>query len=278
MHRVAEHVEGRRFGIVAARLAGLVHFYLGLRLRCLAVGAPMPLVRAGRGVEHDDAVVAVAVGDVDLVRRAIDPDVGRRAQLRGVVIAAARAGLADLHHELAVAAELEHRTVLAVVAAEPDRRFVDANAVFLPRPIEALPGAAPSLHEVAFRIELDHRRGGNAADRGRRIAGAKRLPAREAARPMDDPDMIALVDRDTRDLADRPVVGQRLRPERIDLELRHLLGGGIRRPSHHERGRAESNKDEPTLMRRHEFLPTSLVLRAVFAARPWHYRLLSARS
>ena len=48
---------------------------------------------------------------------------------------------------------------------------------------------------------------------------------------MDDPDVIALVDPDADRIAEQPVVGQRLRPERIHLEARRLrarpaLGSG----------------------------------------------------
>jgi len=39
---------------------------------------------------------------------------------------------------------------------------------------------------------------------------------------MDDPDMIACVDGDARDGADKPVVGERFRPHRVDLIGRHL--------------------------------------------------------
>ena len=39
---------------------------------------------------------------------------------------------------------------------------------------------------------------------------------------MDDPDVIALVHRDADRRAEHPMVRQRLRPERIDLEVRRL--------------------------------------------------------
>ena len=57
VHR-AEHLGYRRRRIVRAGI-GVV--------RLLAVRAPMPLVRAGVGVEHDHAAIAVAVGDVHFV-------------------------------------------------------------------------------------------------------------------------------------------------------------------------------------------------------------------
>jgi hypothetical protein len=39
----------------------------------------MPLVSAGIGIEYDDAVIAVAVGDVNLIGRRIDFGIGRAA-------------------------------------------------------------------------------------------------------------------------------------------------------------------------------------------------------
>src|SRR6516164_9090401 len=41
----------------------------------------MPLVGAGCRIEHDDAVVAVAVGDIDLVRRFVDRGLRGHAEL-----------------------------------------------------------------------------------------------------------------------------------------------------------------------------------------------------
>ena len=67
----------------------------------------MPLVGADRGVEHDDAVIAIAVGDIDFVGLLVDRGLGGLAELRGVVAALARRDLADLHHEFAVEGEFQ---------------------------------------------------------------------------------------------------------------------------------------------------------------------------
>ena len=42
---------------------------------------------------------------------------------------------------------------------------------------------------------------------------------------MDDPDMVLRIDRDADRAPEQPVVGQRLRPHRIDLKNRHLRPG-----------------------------------------------------
>ena len=103
VHRIAELLRRRRVRIVPSEIhiVGLV-----------AVGAPVPLVLAGVGVEHDDAMVAVAVGDVQLVGLLVDEGLGRQPQIRDVVAALARSRLADLHQEFAVLRELQHHVVV----------------------------------------------------------------------------------------------------------------------------------------------------------------------
>src|SRR3954470_17885055 len=91
MHRIAELLRHRRFRIIGGLL---------VVVRRLAVSPPVPLVGAGGGVEHDDAAVAVAVGDVDFVGGVVDGGLGGLAELGGVVAALGRRYLADLHHEL----------------------------------------------------------------------------------------------------------------------------------------------------------------------------------
>src|SRR5262245_16534837 len=171
MYWIVEGWRGWRFWIVFRRAFSLgrgEHDFIG---RPLAVGAPVPLVHARVGVEHDHAVVAIAVRHVDFVDRCIDPDVGRHAELACLLVAFARSVLADLHNELAVARGLDDEAVVAMVAAEPDKIARDADAV---RPLRHLEGGArtaPSLHDVAVGIEFDYRRGRNAAFRDRRTGG-----------------------------------------------------------------------------------------------------------
>jgi hypothetical protein len=55
--------------------------------RLVAECAPHPLERAGVGVEHDHAVIAVAVGDEQLVGRRMHPDVRRLMQIAAALSA-----------------------------------------------------------------------------------------------------------------------------------------------------------------------------------------------
>jgi hypothetical protein len=119
---------------------------------------PSAACRAAR-IEHDDTLVAVAVGDEQLVGLAIDHHLGGPAEMLGVVRSARRAGLADPHHELAVARELEDVPASLDIVADPDEVVVvDMDAVPVVAPGIARAIAAPALHHLAVLIELDHRR------------------------------------------------------------------------------------------------------------------------
>ena len=64
--------------------------------------APHPLERSGVGIEHDDAVVAVPVGDEHLVGRRMDPGVGGAMQVPRIGVSLALVALPDLQDQLAV--------------------------------------------------------------------------------------------------------------------------------------------------------------------------------
>ena len=188
-----------------------------------AIGAPVSLVGAGIGVEDDDAAVAVAVGDVDLVGRRIDRDIGWAAQPRHVVARGTVRGVANLQHEAAVAGEFQHLPIIGAVAADPDEAFrIDIDAVLALEPVVALARAAPRAQHVAGRIELDHRWRRDAADAARRVQRGALLVGGQAAGALDDPDIVRGVDRNAGDLAENPVVRQRFRPERVHLHARRL--------------------------------------------------------
>src|SRR3954463_9843367 len=213
VHRRAELLRRRRLGVVATEIRVV---------RLVAVGAPKALELAAVGIEHDDAFVAVAVRDVGLVLLLVDEDLRDLAEVLGAVAVHRHALLADHHQELAVLRELQHHAVAAAVAADPDVALViDGDAVVRGRPLIALAvAAAPVAQQRALLIELENRRRLRAALAGLGVAG--RLERVDAVRPMDDPDVIVGVDADADRHALIPVVRQRLREGRIDLEARHL--------------------------------------------------------
>ena len=226
-------------------------------VRHLAVGAPVTQVLAGRAVEHDHAAVAVAVGDVDLVVRRVDPDARRSAEQVRVGAAAGLLVLADRQQVLAFARELHH--AMTVVAADPDEVVViDEDAVRFARPVgHVVVGAlSPALNQLALLIELENGRRGLAAGahlhrlflRRRRRGSRRTTTSGTLGRRRDDvprllvefflgerfwkvrhPDVLLRVDEDAGDRAHDPVIGHFQRPARIDLEgaaLSPLLRSG----------------------------------------------------
>jgi hypothetical protein len=142
-------------------------------------------------------VIAVAVGDVQLIALRMHPDISRPMQVGGIGVALALVAVTDLQHELAVLRELQQLVVGdrlqarqavrgAAVPAQPHEALVvDMNAVLAFGPLEAAAGAAPGLDVVAGRVE-DH-------DGRRRHGGLLGL---EGARPMQEPDIVLGIDRE----------------------------------------------------------------------------------
>ena len=88
-------------------------------------------------------------------------------------------------------------------------------------PLVFLTGAAPRLHKPPVLIELQNRRRGNAAQRGRRIQCRRSLSFSNGGGTMKNPDVILVVDADAADLSGRPPVWQVLKEQGIDLEIRN---------------------------------------------------------
>src|SRR5262249_19529693 len=109
----------RRIELLRSRTSSLTS--LGsLVVRLIPVRAPMTLVGAGVGVEHNDAAIPVTVGNKNLVGFVIHGDAGRSAQMRCVVAVDGHAAAADLQQKLSVLGELENLAVTVAVASEPD--------------------------------------------------------------------------------------------------------------------------------------------------------------
>src|SRR5262249_36625977 len=106
------------------------------------------------GVDHDDATVAVAVRDIELVVDGIDGEVGGATEVGGVGRAGALALTAELRQELALRGELENLVVLFAAACKPHVVLgIDKDAVLDRGPFVALTRAAPRGQELAVLIE-----------------------------------------------------------------------------------------------------------------------------
>ena len=103
------HTVNRRAELLSERCVGVVRTGIDV-VRHVAVGAPVALVLPRGRVDDDDAPVLVAIGNVELVGRAVQVHLGwtteKRCPVRRKlhrVTAAPHPGPADLHHERAVA-------------------------------------------------------------------------------------------------------------------------------------------------------------------------------
>src|SRR5689334_2135461 len=193
----------------------------------------MALVSAGIGVKHNDAMVAVTVGDENFVGRWIDFRVGRAAEPRGIGAAGLWAGLSDLQYEFSVLREFQHVAIIVAIAADPDETFVvDIDPVLALEPVVAFSGAAPGFEQVALLVKYQDRRRRHAALGARWIERRGLFIVGERAWPLDHPDMVLRIDCDTGGLTHDPVVWKRLRPRSIDLKFWQVIGERRRKRKH----------------------------------------------
>ena len=122
--------------------------------------------------------------------------------------------------------------------------------------------SAPGAHHVAGLIEHDHRRRRATALAPRRVLLRTKLAIAQRARTLHDPDVPALVDSDAGDLAENPVIRERLRPERVHLQLRCRVSSRAR-PELAPRVR---DQRPTTIHVTQQYLPRRLEHRAVMLA------------
>src|SRR5690606_5038955 len=119
----------------------------------------------------------------------------------GVVAAPRGAALADLQQEPAVDREFQYLGVVGAVTGEPDVVVrVDEDAVLALGPFVAGARAAPGTDDVARLIKDDDGWRRDAALAVRRVLLGAELALAQRAGALHDPDVIARVDRDARDL------------------------------------------------------------------------------
>src|SRR5215475_1193875 len=243
MHRGAELLGRRRVRIVATEV-GVVRF--------VAVRAPIAFELAGVSVNHCHAFVEVAVGDVGFIGLRVNEDFSHSPEILRVVAAAVLALVPELREELAVLSKLQDVGVVRAVAADPDIAFVIyGDPVVRLRPFVSLSRTTPVPDQIAGLIEFENWRRLRAACAGLLIRGG--LIRRERVGPMNDPYVVLSVNPHADGHSDVPVVRQRLRPHRVNLEpwrhdygaalnVRHLLQRALtneKRDKEREEGRAD---------------------------------------
>ena len=72
MYRIPELLRGRSIGIVRTEIRVL---------RFVSICAPMPFVLTGIGVKDDHTMIAIPIGDVNLVGLLVDKDFGRPSEI-----------------------------------------------------------------------------------------------------------------------------------------------------------------------------------------------------
>jgi hypothetical protein len=123
--------------------------------------------------------------------------------------------------QLALLGELEEVRVLFAVAADPDVALVvDVDAV-VPLGHSYPRRGRPTSARGCRGIEDEHRRRGRAALADLHLERAL-VRIEMVVAGVHDPHVILVVDPHADTAADDPMVGQRLGPERIDLEARRL--------------------------------------------------------
>ena len=83
--------------------------------------------------------------------------------------------------------------------------------------------ASPGIQDIALLIELDDLRPAHTAERRSRPEFRGQFDGQGSSSPVDEPDMVHVVDVHARDLLHAPLVRQRFGPERIDSVLRRAI-------------------------------------------------------
>src|SRR5262249_18348392 len=156
-----------------------------------AVGAPMPFVFAGIGIEDDHASVAVAVSDIGFVGRRVHNDLSRLAEIGRVIASLALTDVANLEEKSSVLGELQDFGILLAVASDQNIALVvDGEAVVRLGPLKALTRTSPVPNKVTRLIELENGRGWYAAGCNGRVEGCALFIPRKRPCPVHYPDVI----------------------------------------------------------------------------------------
>ena len=219
---------------------------------------PQAFEDAGVGVEHDNTVVAIPIGDEQLVGRGMNTLVRRLMEVVCVGVSTAPVAPPDLQDKLTVQGELQHlivrdrlepgevssRTVVPTNPGEP--LMVDVEAMLPLRPVIALASPAPRPDEGTCRIEPDD---------GRRSHLG--VFASQGPRAVQQPHIVLRVDRNGRHVTQLPV-SRHLWPVWIHAESGNSRDRSLGGLSGHlcVNGLAtQANKDHPCHQPGTEYIP-----------------------
>jgi hypothetical protein len=196
--------------------------------RLVAEGAPHAFERTAIRIEHDNAVIAVTVGDKQLIRLLAEPHIRSTVNILRVRISLALVAVPDLHDEFAVLGELQQLIVgnrfearqtirWTIVSADPNEAFgIDMDSMLTLRPFKTVSRSAPRLHEIAIGVKDHHRWRSHWS-----------LIWFERARTVQKPNIVLRVDGETGSIAQLPF-GWNFRPSFIHFESRQGGLGGNR--------------------------------------------------
>jgi hypothetical protein len=181
--------------------------------------APLTQKLAAR-VEDDNAMVAIAIGDIDIAVRRIDCDIGRLVEKERTLVSPGLAALFIAIVADAFPADLQQQAFAIMrpfldnpiaAAADPDVvPSVDETAMDRFRHLLRI---APGVHEVSSGIIFDDNRRGLLADS---------LLHRREIGPVHAEDVIMPVNAHAADRARHPSIWQRFWPEGVDDEARDV--------------------------------------------------------
>ena len=167
----------------------------------------MPFVVACGCVEHDHMSVPIPVGDVQLISGRINDHVCRPSELVACIAPATLPTGPDLEEKPSGPVKFQNLIVAHAVAGDPDAaRGIHVDPMLGARPFITVARTAPSLKQIAFRVEFQNRGRGNAALEHGRVERGASLIVGKRTRTVNDPDVTFIVGCDARRLTEDPVV------------------------------------------------------------------------
>ena len=150
----------RTFHMAVIRMLARFHPWLRVVaiVRRLAVSTPVAFVCPGRRVEDNDAVVHVAVCDIQFIGRLIDNHTCRSAQIFSIVAALVLPRMPNLEQELALICKFQKLIVILSSSTHPHVIVqIDVDSMYFPGPVITGRRTAPRCKHGAVGGEFENR-------------------------------------------------------------------------------------------------------------------------